>query len=94
MLFIMLTGSPLTSNASRQNRAFGAFCEMGVAKVIDSWGLASNVSPATVALLDKLLNLEPSDRPTADELIELLGLEQESGVVDADSACEASKVEV
>ncbi|KAG6612202.1 serine/threonine protein kinase [Phytophthora cinnamomi] len=43
MLFIMLTGSPLTSNASRQNRAFGAFCEMGVAKVIDSWGLASNV---------------------------------------------------
>ncbi|KAE9112824.1 hypothetical protein PF010_g10196, partial [Phytophthora fragariae] len=42
--------SPLTSSASRQNRAFGAFCEMGVAKVIDSWGLASSVSPTTIAL--------------------------------------------
>ncbi|KAE9324866.1 hypothetical protein PF008_g17008, partial [Phytophthora fragariae] len=46
----LLTGSPLTSSASRQNRAFGAFCEMGVAKVIDSWGLASSVSPTTIAL--------------------------------------------
>ncbi|KAE8886336.1 hypothetical protein PF003_g29491 [Phytophthora fragariae] len=63
--------SPLTSSASRQNRAFGAFCEMGVAKVIDSWGLASSVSPTTIALLDKLLSLTPSQRPTSDELIEL-----------------------
>ncbi|KAE8886444.1 hypothetical protein PF003_g29482 [Phytophthora fragariae] len=67
----LLTGSPLTSSASRQNRAFGAFCEMGVAKVIDSWGLASSVSPTTIALLDKLLSLTPSQRPTSDELIEL-----------------------
>ena len=37
MLFIMLTDSPLTSTASRDNKAFVAFCELGVAKVIELW---------------------------------------------------------
>lgn len=71
MLFIMLTGSPLTSNAARGNKAFGAFCELGVAKVIDSWGLSHRISPSTVGLLDKLLSMNPAERPTVDELLEL-----------------------
>ncbi|CAH0478507.1 unnamed protein product [Peronospora belbahrii] len=71
MLFIMLTGSPLTSNASRDNKAFLAFCELGVAKVIDSWGLSDRISPTTVGLLGKLLRLNPVERPTAEELLEL-----------------------
>ncbi|OWZ05383.1 Serine/threonine protein kinase [Phytophthora megakarya] len=72
MLFIMLTGSPLTSNAARDNKAFGAFCELGVAKVIDSWGFSDRISPETVGLLDKLLSVNPMERPTASELLEFL----------------------
>ncbi|KAL3658659.1 hypothetical protein V7S43_016298 [Phytophthora oleae] len=72
MLFIMLTGSPLTSNAAHDNKAFNAFCELGVAKVIASWGHSDRISPATITLLDKLLNVNPADRPTVDELLELL----------------------
>ncbi|KAG2872911.1 hypothetical protein PC117_g27926, partial [Phytophthora cactorum] len=72
MLFIMLTGSPLTSNASRGNKAFAAFCELGVAKVIDSWGLSDRISAETVGLLHKLLSVNPADRPTANELLEFL----------------------
>ncbi|KAH7485352.1 hypothetical protein PRIC1_004655 [Phytophthora ramorum] len=75
MLFIMLTGSPLTSNASRGNKAFCAFCELGVAKVVDSWGLSDVISRPTVALLDKLLNVSPERRPTAEGLVELLEME-------------------
>ncbi|CAI5719960.1 unnamed protein product [Peronospora destructor] len=71
MLFIMLTGSPLTSNASRDNKAFLAFCELGVAKVIDSWGLSDRISPTTIGLLNKLLRVNPVERPTAEELLEL-----------------------
>ncbi|TDH66449.1 hypothetical protein CCR75_007005 [Bremia lactucae] len=72
MLFIMVTGSPLTSIASRNNKAFGAFCELGVAKIIASWGLTDRISPATIDVIDKLLSINPSDRPTTDELCELL----------------------
>ncbi|CEG45283.1 serine threonine protein kinase [Plasmopara halstedii] len=72
MLFIMLTGSPLTSCASRDNKAFNAFCKLGVAKIIVSWGLSDRISPATVGLIDRLLSIDPSDRPTIDELYEIL----------------------
>ncbi|RMX65736.1 hypothetical protein DD238_003633 [Peronospora effusa] len=67
----MLTGSPLTSNASRENKAFLAFSELGVAKVIDSWGLSDRISPTTIGLLSKLLRVDPVERPTAEELLEL-----------------------
>ncbi|KAE9157397.1 hypothetical protein PF004_g32241, partial [Phytophthora fragariae] len=37
MWFILLTGSPLVSVASRQNKAFVALEECGVAAVFESW---------------------------------------------------------
>jgi serine/threonine protein kinase len=82
MLFIMLTGSPLTANASYNNKAFCAFCELGVAKVIDSWGLSGRISPITVALLDKLLSLDPNERPTVDDVVAVVDalLEAEAAV--------------
>ncbi|RLN49112.1 hypothetical protein BBJ29_010084 [Phytophthora kernoviae] len=75
MLFIMLTGSPLISDAGANNKAFGAFCELGVARVIESWGLSPRISKSSVALLDRLLRLNPSERVTASEVVEMLETE-------------------
>ncbi|KUF79869.1 Voltage-gated potassium channel subunit beta-1 [Phytophthora nicotianae] len=71
MLFIMLTGR----RSRPMRRATTSVCRVlraGVAKVIDSWGLSDRISVETVVLLDTLLSVNPAERPTSNELLELL----------------------
>ncbi|KAE9262812.1 hypothetical protein PF008_g32508, partial [Phytophthora fragariae] len=62
MWFILLTGSPLVSVASRQNKAFVALEECGVAAVFESWKFTDRLSTAIVQLISQMLTVSPDQR--------------------------------
>ncbi|DAZ98554.1 TPA: hypothetical protein N0F65_007053 [Lagenidium giganteum] len=65
VLFILVTGSPLTSNASIEDDAFQAFLRLGVHTVLTKWGMLHRISASTLQLLHDLLQLDPAKRPTS-----------------------------
>ncbi|KAL0584991.1 hypothetical protein ABG067_005128 [Albugo candida] len=69
LLFIMLTGSPLTPSASEEEKAFMAFKKYGVAGIIFSWEMHLLLSDEVVDLLSGLLQLSPLKRLTIEEII-------------------------
>ncbi|GAB9467162.1 Serine/threonine protein kinase [Globisporangium polare] len=69
MLFVMLTGSPLTPSASPEEKGFQALMEFGVRKILEVWGLESEVSPAVVELLEALLQVNPAKRFTIEDVV-------------------------
>lgn len=69
MLFIMITGSPLTPSASVHENAFLALKSFGVAKILEAWGMASDVSPQVVDLLSGLLQINPAKRYSIEDVI-------------------------
>ncbi|KAG7398647.1 hypothetical protein PHYBOEH_010696 [Phytophthora boehmeriae] len=69
MWFIMLTGSPLITLASPSEKAFVAFKRHGVGAVIDVWGHSERISTDAVALLEKMLQTDPSQRIPLDQVL-------------------------
>ncbi|KAF1318803.1 Serine/threonine protein kinase, partial [Globisporangium splendens] len=69
MLFIMLTGSPLTPSASAHEKAFQALQTFGVQKILEVWELDSGISPRVVDLLEGLLQVNPAKRLTIDDVL-------------------------
>ncbi|DAZ96247.1 TPA: hypothetical protein N0F65_012550 [Lagenidium giganteum] len=67
MLFIMLTGSPLTPLASLREREFTAFKLFGLRAILDAWGITTTAS--TFSLLEGLLQVEPSRRLSVGDVI-------------------------
>lgn len=70
MLFIMITGSPLSPSASVEEKAFIALKQHGVSKIIDAWGMGGMVSTSIKELLTGLLQIDPAKRWTMDEVIQ------------------------
>jgi serine/threonine protein kinase len=69
MLFIMLTGSPLSPSASVEEKAFRALKTFGVHKILEAWGMASDMSPHAIDLLSGLLQVDPAKRFTIDDVV-------------------------
>jgi serine/threonine protein kinase len=69
MLFILLTGSPLVPSASIHDKSFQALEAFGVAKILDAWGMAADVSAATTDLLAGLLEVNPLKRLTIGDVV-------------------------
>lgn len=76
MLFVMLTGSPLTPSASVEEKGFQALMEFGVRKILEVWGLEAEVSPAVVELLEALLQVNPAKRFTIEDVVSHAALTQ------------------
>ncbi|GAB9466622.1 unnamed protein product [Globisporangium polare] len=74
MLFMMLTGSPLFSIASRTAKGFVALERLGVSAVLGAWGFSSTVSEETTELLAEMLQVDPSKRAHIDEILLRLDL--------------------
>ncbi|POM68708.1 Serine/threonine protein kinase [Phytophthora palmivora] len=76
VLFIMLTGSPLVSQASMSVKSFRAFKQAGVSTVLESWGVASSVSSNVVHLLSGMLEIDPRKRLTVEQVLEHAALKE------------------
>ncbi|KAG1693875.1 hypothetical protein DVH05_022795 [Phytophthora capsici] len=68
--FIMLTGSPLVSQASTTVKGFRALKQAGVIAVLESWGVANSMSNSAMELLSGMLEIDPSRRLTIDQVLE------------------------
>ncbi|GAB9467163.1 Serine/threonine protein kinase [Globisporangium polare] len=69
MLFIMLTGSPLTPSASVHEKAFRALQTFGVRKIVEAWGMAEDMSSNAIDLLAGLLQVDPAKRFTVEDVV-------------------------
>ncbi|OWZ23488.1 Protein kinase [Phytophthora megakarya] len=69
MWFIMLTGSPLLPLASPSVKGFKAVVQHGVGAVLEVWGHSHRVSKKTIALLEKMLQVDPRRRISLDQVL-------------------------
>ncbi|EEY64824.1 protein kinase [Phytophthora infestans T30-4] len=69
MWFIIMTGSPLVSLASPSEKAFSAVKRHGVCAVIEMWGHSNRISSNTIALLEKMLKVDPRRRICLDQVL-------------------------
>jgi serine/threonine protein kinase len=69
MWFIMLSGSPLVSIASRRNKAFLALERCGVSAVFESWGMKSRLSEPLMGIVSKMLKVDPAERISLNEIL-------------------------
>jgi serine/threonine protein kinase len=69
MLFVMLVGMPPYLKPSNADANFATLISEGPSALIDSWGLADEVSPAARLLLESMLSADPAARPSADEVL-------------------------
>uniref|UniRef100_H3GDM1 Protein kinase domain-containing protein n=1 Tax=Phytophthora ramorum TaxID=164328 RepID=H3GDM1_PHYRM len=70
ILFVMLTGSPLTPLASEEEKEFVALMKFGVGRILESWRMGGLVSLATVHLLVRMLTVNPATRLTVGDVAE------------------------
>uniref|UniRef100_H3H0P8 Protein kinase domain-containing protein n=1 Tax=Phytophthora ramorum TaxID=164328 RepID=H3H0P8_PHYRM len=69
MWFIMLTGSPLLSLASPSEKGFKGVAQYGVGAVINVWGHSGRISRHTIALLERMLQIDPPRRISLDQVL-------------------------
>uniref|UniRef100_H3GYT3 Protein kinase domain-containing protein n=1 Tax=Phytophthora ramorum TaxID=164328 RepID=H3GYT3_PHYRM len=67
--FILLTGSPLITVASKTESSFRAFQRFGVAAVFKSWGYEAKVSKSAIELISRMLVIDPSTRISLSEIL-------------------------
>lgn len=67
MLFIALTGVPPVDVANDTDDRFGILAEGRLNEMLEYWGY--NLDPAVVDLLTKMLNVDPTARPTIEEIL-------------------------
>jgi serine/threonine protein kinase len=70
MLFMMLTGSPLVQTANASDKAFCVVAKFGVVAVLRAWNMNSSFSYATLHLLTRLLQVDPSKRISTHEILD------------------------
>ncbi|KAL3658658.1 hypothetical protein V7S43_016294 [Phytophthora oleae] len=69
VLFIMLTGSPLVQCASESRKDYTGFLQLGVRRVVRAWEMSSFISEEVCDLMSALLQLDPAQRLTTEEVI-------------------------
>ncbi|KAG7395687.1 hypothetical protein PHYBOEH_003366 [Phytophthora boehmeriae] len=69
VLFVMLTGSPLTPIASVEEKAFKVLAQFGLTVIFEQWGIGDLISPAAVNLLVGMLQIDPAVRSTAEDIM-------------------------
>ncbi|KAI9909497.1 hypothetical protein PsorP6_014683 [Peronosclerospora sorghi] len=62
LLFMLLTGDPLLEFASPTSQEFKTVRAVGCCGVLKSWGIKSQLSAATMDLLSKMLEFDPTKR--------------------------------
>ncbi|KAG6572685.1 CAMK protein kinase [Phytophthora cinnamomi] len=69
MWFVMVTGSPLVSVASRQNRAFLALEQLEVTGIFELWEYNTKLSASVIDLISRMLKVDPSERISLSEIL-------------------------
>ncbi|KAG6612131.1 serine/threonine protein kinase [Phytophthora cinnamomi] len=69
VLFVLLTGKPLTPIALETENAFVAVRDLGVKAILNAWHMNDLASPATADLLDRLLQTNPAARLTVEDVL-------------------------
>ncbi|KAG6572710.1 CAMK/CDPK protein kinase [Phytophthora cinnamomi] len=69
MWFVMVTGSPLVSVASRQNKAFLALEQLEVTGVFELWEYDTKLSASVIDLISQMLKIDPSERISLSEIL-------------------------
>ncbi|KAF4316914.1 hypothetical protein G195_009677, partial [Phytophthora kernoviae 00238/432] len=69
VLFVMLTGSPLTPIASVEEKAFNVLAQFGLRVIFEEWGIGDLMSLAMVDLLTGMLQVDPGVRFTVEDII-------------------------
>ncbi|KAH7470674.1 hypothetical protein KRP22_001328 [Phytophthora ramorum] len=69
MLFIMLIGAPPVETASASDARFRLIANKGVRKLIDRWGLTDELPAAAIDLLAAMLEVDPDQRLSMDDVV-------------------------
>lgn len=69
LMFVLVSGSPLVSEASANNNAFAAIAHAGVREILDAWGTAEALWPSAIALLDGMLQVDSTRRLTIEQVV-------------------------
>lgn len=69
MLFIILTGSPLTLKAAPKDDAVRALVQFGLRSIFESWGISDVVSSDASDLMAALLQVDPTKRLTIETVM-------------------------
>ncbi|DAZ93235.1 TPA: hypothetical protein N0F65_003051 [Lagenidium giganteum] len=69
LLFVMLTGSPPFTKAAKGEKAFDAFCALGLEKFLEHWSVRSRLSRSATDVLMKLLMVDPRKRPVINDVV-------------------------
>jgi serine/threonine protein kinase len=87
LLFMLLTGAPLLELASPASPDFEHVKARGCLGVLQDWRMASQLSPETLDLLDKMLQFDPARRlQTMADVLRHPALRQEDGKAAGDAA--------
>ncbi|GAB9476591.1 unnamed protein product, partial [Globisporangium polare] len=65
---------PLVAIASPADKGMKALMMYGVEKILVVWQMRSRVSSETVELLSGMLQVDPSQRTSVDEVLELVNV--------------------
>ncbi|ETI55714.1 CAMK protein kinase [Phytophthora nicotianae P10297] len=76
--FVLVTGSPLITIASQDNKAFLAMKECGVMSVFESWKVTTRLSAPVMDLISRMLKVDPAERIALDEILQHPCLDPES----------------
>jgi calcium-dependent protein kinase len=69
MLFIMLIGAPPVETASSADARFRLITNKGIRKLIDRWGLTSELPAAAIDLIADMLEVDPDMRISMGEVV-------------------------
>ncbi|RLN94730.1 hypothetical protein BBJ28_00013907 [Nothophytophthora sp. Chile5] len=70
MLFILLTGSPLVTNAPTATKSFQLMKTAGgIALVLEAWGIETSQWGSVVDLLSRMLEVDPTDRISVEQVL-------------------------
>uniref|UniRef100_A0AAV1T1A4 Protein kinase domain-containing protein n=1 Tax=Peronospora matthiolae TaxID=2874970 RepID=A0AAV1T1A4_9STRA len=69
MLFIMLVGAPPVETASSMDARFRLITNKGVRQLLDRWGLTQDLPAAAVDLLAAMLEVDPEQRISMDQVV-------------------------
>lgn len=69
VLFVLVTGSPLVADEKTRDKMLSVVSKFGVSKVLELWRMSNRVGHGTRRLLDSMLQVDPSQRPSMVEVV-------------------------